>query len=247
MDRINLREKVKKLRGQGKTYAEITEILKTNIPKGTLSYWCKSIILPPFYHKKIELLNKKNGAEGRKIAIMVNRIKREKYISEVRNRVKHLPVKLKEKDTAKIALAMLFLGEGSKTNKGSLMLGNSDPEVIRLFLSLLRYCYNIVETKFRCTLQCRADQNIKKLEKFWSKITGIPLSQFYKVRIDPRTIGKPTKKPDYKGVCRIDYFSGDVFMELKQIIAVISEGPWYSGNTRLWHSRIRGSSPRGSI
>ncbi len=224
MDRINLRGKVKKLRGQSKTYTEIKKILKTNIPQGTLSYWCKGIILPPFYYKKIELLNKKNREKGRKIAIMVNRIKREKYIREVRNRVKHLSVKLREKDTAKIALAMLFLGEGSKTNKGSLMFGNSDPSVICLFLNLLRYCYNIEENKFRCTLQCRADQNIQKLEKFWSRIAKIPPTQFYKARIDPRTIGHPSKKPNYKGVCRIDYFSGDIFMELKQIINIIFEG-----------------------
>ena len=25
-----------------------------------------------------------------------------------------------------------------------------------------------------------------------------------------------------------------------------NEGPWYRGNTRLWHSRVRGSIPRGS-
>ena len=101
------------------------------------------------------------------------------------------------------------------------MLGNSEPLVIRLFLNLLRYCYNIDESKFRCTLQCRADQNIPKLEKFWSQITNIPLAQFYKARIDPRTIGKPSNNPNYKGVCRIDYFSGDIFMELKQIMSLI--------------------------
>jgi len=101
------------------------------------------------------------------------------------------------------------------------MFGNSDPPIITLFLSLLRRCYNIDENKFRCTLQCRADQNIPKLEKFWSQVTKIPMPQFYKARIDPRTIGKPSRKPDYKGVCRIDYFSGDIFMELKQIMEVI--------------------------
>lgn len=219
-----MREKAKKLRGRGKTYAEIKKILKTNIPKSTLSYWSKGIALPLFYHKKIGLLNKKNMAVGRKIAIMANKIKREKYVSEIRNCIKHLPTKLREKDTAKIALAMLFLGEGSKKAHATVMFGNSDPMAIKLFLSLLRYCYKINESKFRCTLQCRADQDIKKLERFWLQVTNIPSQQFYKAKIDPRTIGKPTKKPDYKGVCRIDYFSGDVFMELKQIIAVISEG-----------------------
>jgi len=70
-----------------------------------------------------------------------------------------------------------------------------------------------------------ADQNIKKLEKFWSQVTKISLSQFYKARIDPRTIGKPSKKPNYKGVCRIDYFSADLFIELMQIPKIIHKGP----------------------
>ncbi|MDP2663986.1 MAG: hypothetical protein Q8P08_00910 [bacterium] len=167
---------------------------------------------------------RRGAGRGRATALIANRLKREKYIQAVRGRISHLAGELKKRSTSKIALAMLYLGEGSKKQRGALMFGNSDPSVVRLFLNLLRYCYNIDEKKFRCTLQCRADQNIKKLEKFWSKITGIPPSQFYKARIDPRTIGKPSKKLDYKGVCRIDYFSGDVFMELKQIIEVIA-GP----------------------
>ena len=92
-------------------------------------------------------------------------------------------------------------------------------------MRLLRYCYNLDESKFRCTLLCRADQNIKKLEEFWSQITKIPLSQFYKARIDPRTIGKPSKKLNYKGVCRIDYFSTDIFIEMTQIPKIIHKGP----------------------
>jgi hypothetical protein len=132
---------------------------------------------------------------------------------------------IQQRDIAKIALAMLYLGEGSKCTKGSLMFGNSNPGIIRLFLNLLRSCYNIDEKKFRCTLQCRADQNIKKLEKFWSQTTGVPPNQFYQARIDKRTIGKPSKKPDYKGVCRIDYFSADIFNELLQIVKIIQTGP----------------------
>jgi len=223
MVKTELKEKVIKLRKQGKTYLEIQKILKTSIPKSTLSYWCKDAKLPKEYQEKIRHIVLKNAEKGRAIALIVNRIKREKYIKEVKDCVKHLPDKLKEKDTAKIALAMLYLGEGSKRQRGSIMFGNSDPFIISLFLRLLRYCYRIDESKFRCTLQCRADQNIEKLENFWSQITKIPLSQFYKAKIDPRTIGKPSKKLNYKGVCRIDYFSGDVFMELKQIIAVIFE------------------------
>src|SRR3989344_4941446 len=217
----HLKPRIITLRKSGKTYFEISKIIGINIPKSTLSDWCSSIALSHKQQRRVDRLMMDGTNRGRAIALAVNKLKRENYIQAVKDRVSHLPEKLKDGNISKIALAMLYLGEGSKTKRGSLMLGNSEPLVIRLFLNLLRYCYNIDESKFRCTLQCRADQNIPKLEKFWSQITNIPLAQFYKARIDPRTIGKPSNNPNYKGVCRIDYFSGDIFMELKQIMSLI--------------------------
>ena len=97
------------------------------------------------------------------------------------------------------------------------MFGNSDPAVVRMFVDLMRECYTLDERKFRCTLQCRADQDIKKLERFWSETTKIPREQFYKARIDKRTFGQVSEKQEYKGVCRIDYFSSALDLELKRI------------------------------
>ena len=212
------------LRKRGKTHGEIKRIIGKSIPKSTLSHWFRNVVMPETYQRRVGKKILENIKKAQAKALIINRLKRERYVQEVKNRVKHLPVRLKDKGTAKIALAMLFLGEGSKKANGCVMFGNSDPSTVKLFLELLRYCYKIDENKFRCTLQCRADQNIKRLEKFWSKITNIPPPQFYKARVDPRTIGKPSKKLEYKGVCRIDYFSGDIFMELKQIIEVITRG-----------------------
>ncbi len=214
------------LRKEGKTYSEIKNQIGINIPKSTLSYWCKDINLPKKYHERVRRIILDNAQKGREMALVVNRVKREKYLETVTDRNKHLTLALKNKDVAKIALAMLYLGEGSKTQRGSMTFANSDPFIISLFLYLLRYCYDIDESKFRCTIQPRADQNIKELERFWFDITQIPLSQFYKARIDPRTIGKRSKKLDYKGVCRIDYFSGDLLLEIMQIPKIIyQQGP----------------------
>lgn len=225
MDRLKLRKKIIKLREKGKTYSEIQNNLKITIPKSTLSYWCKNAKLPKEYYKRIQKIILNNAQKGRAVALIVNQVKRKKHLRSLLEHNKHLAAIFKNKDTAKIALVMLYLGEGSKTQRGSLKFGNSDPFIISLFLHLLRYCYNIDESKFRCTLQCRADQNIKKLEKLWFRVTKIPLSQFYKARVDPRTIGKPSKKLDYKGVCCIDYFSADIFIELMQIPRIIHRGP----------------------
>lgn len=226
MNRLKLKKEVIQLRKCGKTYGEIQKILGTPIPKSTLSDWCSGVNLPKEYQDRIKKLVLDNASKGRKVALIVNQIKRKKYLKSLIDRNKHLAKTLENKDIAKITLAMLYLGEGTKNLKrGSLMFGNSDPFIISLFLHLLRNCYEIDESKFRCTLQCRDDQNIKKLEKFWSKITNIPLSQFYKARIDARTIGKKSKKPDYRGVCRIDYFSAEIFLELMQIPKIIYNGP----------------------
>lgn len=111
-------------------------------------------------------------------------------------------------------LATLYLAEGGKHGNGLIQLGNSDPGVIRLFMDLMRYVYSIDPSKLRCTVQCRADQNIPALEKFWSSITQVPLSQFYKARVDQRTVGVKSIKKDYKAVCRIDYFSAHVYNDL---------------------------------
>ena len=226
MNRLRLKNKVIQLRKRGKTYGEIQKILKTIIPKSTLSDWCCDVPLPLEYQKRIQDYNKLNLNKARKIALAVTKVKREKYLQSIIDRNQYLATIFKNQDVAKIALAMLFLGEGGKnTKRASLLFGNSDPFIINLFLYLLRSCYKIDESKFRCTLQCRADQDIKKLEKFWSQITKIPLSQFYKAQIDPRTINKPTKKLNYKGVCRLDYFSADIFLELLRIPEIIHKGP----------------------
>ena len=136
---------------------------------------------------------------------------------------------LDDANTAKIALALLYLAEGGKNRKGALMFGNSDPGIICLFLRLLRQCYAVREDRFRCTVQCRSGQHAETLERFWSKTTNIPRTQFYKTRVDQRTAGKPVKNPAYKGVCRIDYFSADIFTELTIIARVLThEGRWRS-------------------
>lgn len=212
------------LRMQGKSYGEIRKIIGEPIPKSTLSCWYKGIVLSKNQKKRIEKMIERNITKGQRIAWAVTKEKRKKYLESVADRVSHLGVAVKNKDAAKIALAMLYLGEGSKTRTGSVMFGNSDPGTIKLFLHLFRYCYTLDERKFRCTLQCRADQNIKKLEKFWLETTGIPKNQFYGARVDPRTIGKPSIKKDYKGVCRINYFSSDIFNEILKAIEVIKMG-----------------------
>lgn len=201
-------------RSQGKTYGEIRFLLKRNIPKSTLSGWCKDTILPKHYAERIAILNTTNLNKARLIAYEISKIKREEFLKSIE--IHNVPVaeKIRNREIAKIALAMLCLGEAAKT-RGSFSLGSSDPRIITLFLELLKKCFSFNIEKVRCTVQCRADQDIALLETYWLDITKIPKRLFYKARIDPRTKGKKTQKQNYKGVLKVDYFDTKVQVELE--------------------------------
>lgn len=208
------KEKVIRLRKLGKTYGEIIKILHQPIPKSTLSEWCHSLYLTSEQRVKIEKAKVENSKRGLAVALIRNKEIRNEYINSIISENKNLKDLLKNKDVAKIVLASLYMCEG---NRSALALGNSSPDIIRFFLRLLRFCYDLDEAKFRGTVQCRKDQNPESLKRFWSKITKIPQSQFYKPQVDPRTAGKPTKNQNYMGVCRINYFSAHIFTELTEI------------------------------
>ncbi len=216
-----IKEKIISFRKKGLTYSEIKKSIGIEIPKSTMSTWCKGLVLPVFYKEKVRLIVNKNLKKARKKSIISKRKKKQDYLNSLFFKNKQVDIKIKDFDVAKIALAVLYLGEGGKRENGALVFGNSNPDIIKLFLKLLRYCYKIDESKFRCTLQCRFNQDVLGLEKFWQEITQISFEQFYKVQIDPRTIGKPSKKKDYKGVCRIDYFSSDVFWDINIVNKIL--------------------------
>ncbi len=215
-------KKIHKLRAEGKTYGEINKILNIRLAKSSLHWICRQISLPKNYIEKITRLNIKNLGKARATAIAVNKAKREEFLDQIGKINLPIATKIKDKSTAKIALTMLCLGEASKSiNKHAFSLGNSNPKIITLFIKLLDYCFTIEHIRLKCAVQCRADQNPNRLKLYWSKYTGIPLSQFYKPQIDKRTIGKPTKKIDYKGVLNVYYPHKKTQLELESLAELI--------------------------
>jgi hypothetical protein len=54
-----------------------------------------------------------------------------------------------------------------------------------------------------------------------NRVVMVPFGQFYKTRIDARSIGKPTKKVGYKGVLKVDYMDTKVQLELESLASMI--------------------------
>jgi len=219
-----LKKSAQNLRLQGNTFSEIKTILKTNIPQSTLSTWCNNLKLTQSYYLKIKKLNQSNLTKARKIAWKTNKIKREIYLKKLNLDNESIAQSINNnQSTWMIALAMLCLGEASKSKSKhqSFSLGSSDPRIIIIFLTLLKRFPTFNIEKVRCTIQCRADQNIDILGRYWRNVTNIPKKFFYNTRLDLRTIGKPTKNKDYKGVLVIDYFDRNIQLKLESLANLV--------------------------
>lgn len=216
-----IKSKVVELRKQGFSYSEIPKLLDYPIPKNTLSAWFKNVELPKKAEQRIISRIREGGAPGRAVAWENTRKRREKLIEGIYSQVNSEIISI-DKTTGRLCLAMLYLGEGGKSGE-IFRFGNSDPKIICLFLQLLRRDFSIVNKRLGGKVQCRADQDIQKLELFWSELTEIHLSQFLNPQVDKRTIGKPTKKVNYNGVFVIEYYSNALFLEVKFISDIICQ------------------------
>lgn len=195
------KEKAIKLRKKGISIVRIENEL--GIPRSTLSGWFKGVKLTEKQKKKLEM-NKNNGLiKARKKAVIWHNTQKEKRLKEAKKEaLKTLnKININDKNILDLALAILYLGEGSKKNLETSM-GSSNSSILRFFIVALRSIYNIDINKIRCELYLRADQNPILIKNFWSKELNLPLSNFKQVNIDNRTKGTKTYY-DYKGVCSL--------------------------------------------
>jgi len=213
------------LRAEGNTYSEIMRELKVKLPKSTISKWCRRVSLPEWYKDKIDELNSRNLSKALRMAQASNRMKRERFLRDLILNNNHLVGKLQDRDVLKMILSVLYLGEGAKwkSHRG-LMLGSSDPGIIKLYIKLLSLCYGVKSGRLKCRISYRADQDIHGLESYWSRVSKIPLRNFYKTKPDPRTVGKPTKRKEYKGVCVITCGGTHIQLELEAIPKLLLKG-----------------------
>ena len=212
-----IKEKARRCRENGYSLAEIAAELK--VPKITLQWWVKDIKLTDKQRERLKRKEIECGTKALVKACKTNREKLEKWKLSVKKKADYFKgIFDKKSDFAKLICGVLYLCEGGKyPNSRGLTFGSADPKMIQTFLKLLRNNFNIDEKKFRCRIMHRCDQDGKSLNKFWSNLTKIPFSQFYRNYEDKRTKEKPTLKKDYKGVCAVQYLSLDVQYELQLI------------------------------
>jgi hypothetical protein len=99
----------------------------------------------------------------------------------------------------------LYWGEGTKANKASIRLGNTDPKLLNTFIQFLVRFFNVKKSDMKFGLQIFTDIDTQEAMDFWTRTLKIQKSQFNKVIVTPSgSIGTYKKKSAY-GVLTVMY------------------------------------------
>jgi hypothetical protein len=199
-----VRKDAQQLRREGRSLREISEEL--GIPRNTLSLWLRDIELAPDQHKRLRDKRFRAGFANEHSRFVAaewhHRRKRDRIEGEHRKAEDLLNSLQQPVHANHIAAAMLYLGEGSK-GKDVFAFANSNPDIIRYWLYLLRTSFAIDESKFRLRIMIRADQDRAETRDYWMNVTNI--GKCMPVFTDLRSVGKSPTYSGYNGVCTIYY------------------------------------------
>jgi len=209
------KEKAISLRKRGKSYRDIEMAL--DVGRSTLNGWLHNIELSDKQKGRLHKKWLEGLIKARTIASEIHKKERLLRIKKIKKEASLFSSKVVlNKNLGELIFSVFYLAEGGK-RENALVVANSNPAILKAFLNLLRFVYDIDESKIRCCLHLRRDQIESNLLNFWSKNLGVCKKQFHKTQFDKRTT-KPTYKW-YKGVCVVTYFN----MNLQRKILYIGE------------------------
>lgn len=94
----------------------------------------------------------------------------------------------------------MYWAEGTKEKHAAIT--NSDPRVIEFMINWLQEFFHIAPNQLSAHLHIHTGQNEADMKKYWSNLTGIPIENFHKSYIKPKSNGQRKKKL-YHGTIRI--------------------------------------------
>ncbi len=171
------------------------------IPRSTLSGWFRSVALTDKQQLRLTQNSRDGWAKARIKAVESHRAKKTLRLLDAKQAAIETLEKIElTSEVLDLAFAMLYLGEGAKSNVTS--LASSDSRILRFMIAVLKRNYNIAPESLRCDLHLRMDQDGDESKKHWAKQLDLPITCFRYVAYDKRSKGKPTYD-HYKGVCVI--------------------------------------------
>ncbi|MBI4992460.1 MAG: hypothetical protein HZB99_04565 [Candidatus Harrisonbacteria bacterium] len=208
----------KELRTRGDSIKEIAK--KLAVSKSSVSLWVRDIQLTKAQKQILsEKGVRKEIIEKRRVTRLINEsIRRRVIIDSAKQDISGL---------SKLELLLigsaLYWAEGSKRSKGTVILSNGDPLMIKLMMRFFRENCGVPESKFRGYIHIHPHLDFKKAEIYWADISGIPLNQFYKTYRKPNISSKNKKDTLPFGTFDITICDTVLLLKIKGWIEKLSE------------------------
>lgn len=214
----DIKQKARTLRESGLSYRQLVREL--GVPRSSLHSWLHKIKTPILWNAGEQ---RKHLDRIRKLAALAhNRIRAERLDKITARLQKEVDdYNLSDLNLMKSMVSMLYWAEGSK-GRGYIAFANTDPKLSLLFITLLRKCYKLDESKLRVRIHLHHYHNIIETKAFWSKLLKISEAKFGKIHIKQRSKTKKFRE-NFAGICFIKYYSEDLRFELLETGRLIAE------------------------
>lgn len=185
------KESAYKLRQSGLSYNEISAQL--DVAKSTLSYWFKN-------NSDMMVITKNNINRSKKIwsenISRFNRLRAQEYIKNRIEKIEQYSLDVKPiRDRELFILGLgLYLAEGGKSEKHNLRFANSDPNIIIMMLKFIREVCKADDENIFARIHIYEEHKYENNLEYWSKITGIKITKFWKPQLLISSSSKRTKR-----------------------------------------------------
>ena len=189
-----------RLRHEGRTMNEI--VARVGVAKSSVSLWVRNLHLSPKARDRIASLQTA-GQRASQLALFERT--RKKLLIAKEEAEKIMSRVVVTQDIALLVCALLYWCEGAKDkNDTTFTFSNSDAQLVRGFMKLMRSALVLEERKFRVRMHLHEYHNEVSQKKFWSEVTGISEELFAKTYWKPHTA--KTIKEKYPGCVHIEYY-----------------------------------------
>lgn len=219
MAKIREKQQAQKLRTQGESIKQIAKRL--DVSQSTVSVWCRDIELSTSAQQKLLSNAKTRNAAGLLQYSLQKRIARNARTDKNYQSGQTALGQLSNRDIFCIGLG-LYWGEGYKKGNREFGFTNSDPAMIKFYVTWLDVVFSIPlkDLILRVSINQQHAQRISAVQTYWSGVTGVPLEQFTKPSLIKSVSSKQFENSyEHFGTLRIKVRKGSDFRE--QILGAI--------------------------
>lgn len=175
--KVEEREKARALRLRGWSVRAIAQKIKCS--KSSISGWVRDIILTPGQIEQLKSVQDKARARAANHPNS-SRAKWERFRQNIINDARReIPDRCSLENLGLIGTA-LYWAEGYTATRNLFVFANSDPAMIKLMISFLRKICRVPQDRLRGRVNIHPHLDIKKAQKYWARISEIPLKHFHK-------------------------------------------------------------------